>query len=291
MSNSINNYKYDSQIKIVLRRFVRHRLAVIGATIIIFLFIVTAFAAFFSPFDPLQIDVSYRFISPFNGTKYILGTDELGRDVLSRILYGGRISLFVGIAAMLATIVTGTIVGVVAGYYGHAIDSILMRITDVMLSFPQVYMLLILAAFVTPTIFSISLIIGLTSWMEVARIVRSQILYLREQDFVQAAFAIGSSDLRVMVKELLPNSLAPVLVSATLKVATAVLMESYISFLGYGIQPPLASWGNMLTNAQSYFDLAPWLAIFPGIMITLTVMAFNFLGDGLRDALDPRLKM
>jgi peptide/nickel transport system permease protein len=286
-----NTIKYDSQIKIVFKRFIRHRLAVIGGTLVIFLFLVTLFADLVSPSDPLLINISHRFTPPFNESKYILGTDELGRDALSRILYGGRISLFVGIAAMLATILTGTIIGLVSGYYGNIIDSILMRFTDIMLSFPQVYMLLVLAAFVTPTIFSISLIIGLTSWMEVARIVRSQILYLREQDFVQAALAIGSSDLRIMAKELLPNSLAPVLVSATLRVATAVLMESYISFLGYGIQPPLASWGNMLTNAQSYFDLAPWLAIFPGIMITITVMAFNFLGDGLRDALDPRLKM
>jgi peptide/nickel transport system permease protein len=166
-----------------------------------------------------------------------------------------------------------------------------MRFTDTMLCFPQVFLLLILAAFITPTVTSIALIIGLTSWMEVARIVRAQIQYIKEQDFIQASMALGASEARIMFKELLPNAIAPVLVSATLNVANAVLMESYISFLGYGIQPPLASWGNMLTNAQSYFDLAPWLAILPGVMITLTVMSFNFLGDGLRDALDPRLRM
>jgi peptide/nickel transport system permease protein len=166
-----------------------------------------------------------------------------------------------------------------------------MRFTDVMLSFPQVFLLLLLAAFITPSVVSISLIIGLTSWMEVARIVRSQIMYLRELDYVQAAFALGASSGRIIFRELLPNSMGPIVVSATLSVAKAVLMESYISFLGYGIQPPLASWGNMLTNAQSYFDIAPTLAIFPGLMITLTVMSFNFFGDGLQDALDPRLKM
>jgi peptide/nickel transport system permease protein len=192
---------------------------------------------------------------------------------------------------MIATVFTGSIIGLVSGFYGGRMDNILMRFTDIMLCFPQVFLLLVLAAFITPSVVTIALIIGLTSWMEVARIVRSQILYLREQDFIQAAFALGASGKRIMFKELLPNSLAPVLVSATLKVASAVLMESYISFLGYGIQPPLASWGNMLTNAQGYFDLAPWLAIVPGLMITLTVMSFNFLGDGLRDALDPRLKM
>jgi peptide/nickel transport system permease protein len=282
---------YETQLKIFFRRFIRHRLAVIGGVMVILLLSATIFSGFLAHRDPLTLDVSDRFIRPFADSRFILGTDELGRDVFSRLLYGGQISLIVGIAAMFATVFTGSIIGLVAGYYGRFIDTILMRLTDVMLSFPQVYMLLVLAAFITPTVISISLIIGLTSWMEVARIVRSQILYLREQDFIQAAYALGASDRRIMFKELLPNSLAPVLVSATLKVATAVLMESYISFLGYGIQPPLASWGNMLTNAQAYFDLAPWLAIFPGIMITLAVMGFNFLGDGLRDALDPRLKM
>ena len=192
---------------------------------------------------------------------------------------------------MFLAVIIGVTVGSIAGFYGGKIDNILMRFTDTMLCFPQVFLLLVLAAFITPTVVTIALIIGLTSWMEVARIIRSQILSLKEQDFVQAAFALGASDRRIMFKELLPNSMAPVLVSATLNVANAVLMESYISFLGYGIQPPLASWGNMLTNAQAYFDLSPWLAIIPGLMITLTVMSFNFLGDGLRDALDPRLRM
>jgi peptide/nickel transport system permease protein len=275
----------------IFRRFIRHRLAVAGGIVVILLILLTMLANLFAPRDPLFLDTSKRFIPPLKLSKFLLGTDEMGRDVLSRLLYGGRVSLIVGIVAMIATVFTGSIIGLVSGYYGGRIDSILMRFTDIMLCFPQVFLLLVLAAFITPTIVTIALIIGSTSWMEVARIVRSQILYLREQDFVQAAFALGASNKRIMFKELLPNSMAPVLVSATLKVASAVLMESYISFLGYGIQPPLASWGNMLTNAQSYFDLAPWLAILPGLMITLTVMSFNFLGDGLRDALDPRLKM
>ncbi len=282
---------YVTQFQVIFRRFIRHRLAVAGGIVVILLILLTMLANVFAPMDPLFLDTSKRFISPLKASKFILGTDEMGRDVLSRLLYGGRVSLIVGIAAMIATVFTGSVIGLVSGYYGRKVDSILMRFTDIMLCFPQVFLLLVLAAFITPTIVTIALIIGLTSWMEVARIVRSQILYLREQDFVQAAFALGASNKRIIFKELLPNSMAPVLVSATLKVASAVLMESYISFLGYGIQPPLASWGNMLTNAQSYFDLAPWLAILPGLMITLTVMSFNFLGDGLRDALDPRLKM
>lgn len=282
---------YETQFQRLWRRFSNHRLAVIGGCIVLTLLISAVFADLISHHDPLDLDTSRRFIEPFTDSRFILGTDEMGRDTFSRLLHGGRISLIVGIAAMFATIVTGLLIGLVSGYYGGNIDSILMRFTDTILCFPQVFLLLILAAFITPTVISIALIIGLTSWMEVARIIRAQIQYIKKQDFIEASVALGASSTRIMLRELLPNAMAPVLVSATLNVANAVLMESYISFLGYGIQPPLASWGNMLTNAQAYFDLSPWLAILPGIMITLTVMSFNFLGDGLRDALDPRLRM
>ena len=282
---------YESQSRRIWRRFLQHRLAVAGGCAVIMLLVMAVLANVISPHDPLSLDTQRRFIPPLTDSGFVLGTDEMGRDLLSRLFYGGRISLVVGVAAMFATIVTGLIIGLISGFYGGKVDSILMRFTDTMLCFPQVFLLLVLAAFITPTVISIALIIGLTSWMEVARIIRAQIQYVKEQDFVQASFALGASEARIMFKELLPNAIAPVLVSATLNVANAVLMESYISFLGYGIQPPLASWGNMLTNAQAYFDLAPWLAILPGVMITLTVMSFNFLGDGLRDALDPRLRM
>lgn len=285
------HHYFESQIRRIWRRFLRHRLAVIGGCVVSLLLLMVIFANILSPHDPLALDTQRRFIPPLTNHTFVLGTDEMGRDLLSRLFYGGRISLVVGVAAMFATIVTGLLIGLIAGFYGGRIDNVLMRFTDTMLCFPQVFLLLVLAAFITPTVISIALIIGLTSWMEVARIIRAQIQYIKEQDFIQAAFALGASEWRIMFKELLPNAIAPVLVSATLNVANAVLMESYISFLGYGIQPPLASWGNMLTNAQSYFDLAPWLAILPGLMITLTVMSFNFLGDGLRDALDPRLRM
>ena len=282
---------YESQAQRIWRRFLRHRLAVAGGCVVLMLLLMAVFANVISPHDPLSLDTQRRFIPPLTDGNFILGTDEMGRDLLSRLFHGGRISLIVGVAAMFATIVTGLLIGLIAGFYGGRLDNALMRFTDTMLCFPQVFLLLVLAAFVTPTVISIALIIGLTSWMEVARIIRAQIQNIKEQDFIQASFALGASEFRIMFKELLPNAIAPVLVSATLNVANAVLMESYISFLGYGIQPPLASWGNMLTNAQSYFDLAPWLAILPGLMITLTVMSFNFLGDGLRDALDPRLRM
>lgn len=282
---------YESQVRRIWRRFSHHKLALGGGVVVMGLLLMTIFAGVLSPHDPLALNTSLRFIPPFTNSHFILGTDEMGRDMVSRLLYGGRVSMVVGMTAMFATIVTGMVIGLISGFYGGKVDSILMRLTDTMLCFPQVFLLLILAAFITPTVVSIALIIGLTSWMEVARIIRAQIQYIKEQEFIQAAFALGASGRRIMLRELLPNAISPVLVSATLNVANAVLMESYISFLGYGIQPPLASWGNMLTNAQSYFDLAPWLAILPGIMITLTVMSFNFMGDGLRDALDPNVRM
>ena len=216
-----------------------------------------------------------------------LGTDEIGRDVLSRLLYSGRVSLTVGFAAMVVTIVVGSLIGVLSAYYGGWVDTVLMRLTDVFLSFPTIYLLLVLAAFITPSTLSITLIVGITAWMEVARIVRAQFLSLKSQDFVTAALAIGATGPRIMFRELLPNGMGPIIVAATLNVATAILAESYISFLGYGIQPPQASWGIMLNNAQDAFTLAPWLAVLPGIAISLAVLSFNFVGDGLRDALDP----
>ncbi len=275
----------------VMRRFMRHRLAFWGGLAVVLLCAAALFAPWVAPHDPLELDTSRRLLAPFADMRFVLGTDELGRDTLSRLLHGGRISLTVGLVAMATTIVTGAVIGIAAGYLGGLVDTLLMRFVDTMLCFPQVFLLLVLAAFIPPTLLSISLIIGLTSWMEVSRIVRAEILHLKEQDFVMAARALGASPFRIMAKELLPNAMAPILVAATLKVAGAVLIESYISYLGYGVQPPLASWGNMLTNAQGYFDTVPFLAILPGAAITLTVLGFNFLGDGLRDALDPRLRM
>lgn len=282
---------YESQAHRIWRRFLRHRLGMAGGVVVILLIFSSLFASLISPNDPVDLETARRFLQPFADPRFPLGTDELGRCTFSRLIYGGRVSLVVGITAMLATVITGLIIGLIAGYFGGKIDNILMRFTDTMLCFPQVFVLLILAAFVTPRVISIALIIGLTSWMQVARIIRSQVLSIKEQDYIKASVASGASNMRIMYKELLPNSIAPVVVAATLNVAYAILSESYISFLGYGIQPPLASWGNMLTNAQAYFDLAPWLVIIPGTMITLAVVSFNFLGDALRDALDPRLRM
>ena len=271
-------------------RFTRHRLAILGAAAVVVLLLTAIFAPDIAPRNPLYIDLVVRFTPPLHGA-FVLGTDPLGRDLLSRLIYAGRISLTVGFSAMLVSAVVGTAVGTLAAYRGGAVDSVFMRVTDVGFSLPSIFLLLLLAAFIPPSVLSITLIIGLTSWMATARLVRGQILTVLKLDFIEAARAGGASDLRLVLRHLLPNSTAPVVVAATLNVADAILAESYVSFLGYGIQPPLASWGNMLNNAQSYFVSAPWLAVFPGLIITLAVTSINFIGDGLRDALDPRLKI
>jgi peptide/nickel transport system permease protein len=281
--------RVESPWKIAIRRFLRHRLAVAGLVVSILLILSAIFAPVLAPRDPLQISILDKFAPPMTDG-FVLGGDELGRDLVSRLLYAGRISLLVGFAAMAVTVVAGTAVGLVSGFYGGRVDAFLMRFTEALLTFPTVFLLLILAAFVGASLLSITLIIGLTSWMELARILRNQTLALREQEFVQAGRALGASNAWLIGRHLLPNSLGPIMVAATLNIANAVLAESYISYLGYGIQPPEASWGNMLNNAQSYFSDAPWIALFPGVLITLTVASFNFLGDGLRDAVDPRTK-
>jgi peptide/nickel transport system permease protein len=271
-----------------VRRFIRHRLALAGFAIIVLLVLAAALGPYINPFNELTIDIRHRFAPPFSGA-HLLGTDQVGRDLLARLEMAGRISLTVGCAAMVLSTLIGTVVGVIAGYYGGIIGTVLMRIVDAMLCFPTIFLLLALAAFVQPSLLSITVIIAATGWMEVARLVEAQIRALRDRDFAVAALALGAPDRMIMFRELIPNAVAPIVVAATLNVARAILLESYISFLGYGIQPPVPSWGNMLNNAQEYLTSAPWLAIFPGAAITLAVTGFNFLGDGLRDALDPRL--
>jgi peptide/nickel transport system permease protein len=269
-------------------RFMRHKLAVAGIAMIVFLLIVCFIGPYLLPFDDLFIDIRHRFAPPFVSV-HVLGTDPLGRDHLARLMMAGRISLTIGFAAMIMATCLGTAVGAVAGYYGGVIGAALMRIVDAMLCFPSIFLILAIAAFTHPGVVSITIIIALTSWMEVARVVEGQMKSLRERDFAVAAELMGGSDRYIIFRELLPNAVGPIVVAATLNVANAILMESYISFLGYGIQPPTPSWGNMLNNAQQYLERAPWLALFPGIAITLAVTSFNFIGDGLRDALDPRL--
>jgi peptide/nickel transport system permease protein len=273
-----------------MRRFRRHKLAVFGAVTIILMTLACVIGPWLLPYSDTFIDIRQRFAPPFGGP-HILGTDPLGRDILARLLMAGRISLSVGFCAMVLAMGIGIAVGVAAGFYEGVIGAALMRFVDAMLCFPTIFLLLAISALIQPSVPSIVMLIAMTSWMEVARVVEAQIRSLRTREFAQAAVAMGSSNLRIMVRELLPNAIAPIVVAATLNVAHAILAESYISFLGYGIQPPTPSWGNMLENAQSYLTSAPWLAIIPGAAITLAVTSFNFVGDGLRDALDPRMDL
>ncbi|RVD21487.1 ABC transporter permease [Mesorhizobium sp. M4B.F.Ca.ET.017.02.2.1] len=269
------------------RRFMRHRLALLGLTMIVFLCLACVLGPHLLPYDSLYIDLRARFAPPLTG-HHFLGTDPLGRDLAARLLMAGRISLLVGFFAMVLSTLVGTMVGVIAGYRGGWIGATLMRTVDGFLSFPSIFLLLALAAALKPSPVMITVIIALTSWMEVARIVEAEVRSLREREFVLAGRMLGLSGTHIMFREILPNAMGPIIVASTLTVARAILMEAYISFLGYGIQPPLPSWGNMLNGAQQYLGSAPWLAIIPGAAITVAVTSFNFIGDGLRDALDVR---
>lgn len=271
----------------VVRRFMKNRLALIGLTMILLLTFACIFGPYLLPFDELYIDLRARFAPPGTGA-HIFGTDPLGRDIAARLFQAGRISLLVGFSAMVLSTCIGAVVGVVSGYNGGLLGTTLMRIVDAFLSFPSIFLLLALAAFVKPSPLMITLIIAVTSWMEVARIVEAETRSLRDRDFVLAAKMLGLRGRWIMFREILPNIMGPIIVAATLTIARAILLEAYISFLGYGIQPPLPSWGNMLNGAQQYLTSAPWLAIVPGVAITIAVAGFNFVGDGLRDALDAR---
>jgi peptide/nickel transport system permease protein len=271
-----------------LRRFLRHKLAIFGVAVILFMVLACVIGPGLLPFNQLHIDLRHRFQAPFMGP-HILGSDQLGRDMLARLLMAGRISLTVGFVAMILSTAVGTVIGLAAGFYGGRIGGALMRFVDAVLCFPAIFLLLTLAALTQPSLFTITVIIALTAWIQVARIVDGQVRALRERDYMIAAEALGASDMRLMFRELLPNVTASIVVSATLNVANAILMEAYVSYLGYGIQPPTPSWGNMLNNAQEYLTSAPWLALLPGAVITLAVARFNFVGDGLRDALDPHM--
>jgi peptide/nickel transport system permease protein len=271
----------------VMRRFLSHRLALLGLIMIALLTLACAFGPYLLPYDSLHIDLRARFAPPLTGDHY-LGTDPLGRDLAARLFMAGRISLMVGFFAMLLATLLGTLVGVVAGYGGRWTNAVLMRIVDGFLSFPTIFLLLALAVALKPSPIMITVIIALTGWMEVARIVEAEVRSLKEREFVLAGRMLGLGGAHIMFREILPNAMGPIIVAATLTVARAILLEAYISFLGYGIQPPLPSWGNMLNGAQQYLASAPWLAIIPGIAITMAVTSFNFIGDGLRDALDVR---
>lgn len=281
-------------------RFKRHKMAVFGL-IMLAILILYSFggALFFTEADANLTNTKERLSAP--SAAHPFGTDTVGRDILVRTIYGGQISLMIGLAAVVVEVLLGVLIGALAGYYGGWIDGLLMRFTEAMFNIPQLFLLLVMAKFFGGAVPDINLfgrqfsgsvvviivIIGLTSWMYLARIVRANFLSLKEREFVLAAHTTGTSNLSIIFQHILPNSVAPIIVSGTLSVANAILAEAYISFLGLGVKPPTATWGNMLEGAYNYVETAPWLWIFPGLFIVLTVLSINFVGDGLRDAVDP----
>jgi peptide/nickel transport system permease protein len=302
-----------SPTTLAIRRFRKHTMAMMGLGLLVLLFLYVSFAGLILNGYCLPLgqtlygeawancnDTSVKLQPP--SSEHLFGTDIIGRDILARTVYGGQISMLIGISAAIVEVVLGALIGSLAAYYGGWVDSILMRFTEAMLTIPSLFLLIIGARFfggslptinffgreLTGSVIAIVLIIGATSWMYLARIVRANILSLREQDFVSAARALGASDRRIIFIHLLPNTIAPLIVGATLGVANAIISEAYVSFLGLGVQGATATWGNMLDGAYRYLESAPWMWFFPGTLILLTVLGINFVGDGLRDALDPR---
>jgi peptide/nickel transport system permease protein len=270
------------------KRFRKDTLALIGAVIVLILFVVAILAFVLAPYDPGQIDIKRVLEEP--SAAHPFGTDALGRDVLSRMIWGSRISLLVGFVAMGIATAIGVFLGALAGYYGRWVDNLIMRFVDIMLCFPTFFLILAVIALLEPNIWNIMIIIGITGWMGVARLVRAEFLSLKERDYAVAEKALGARDFRIIFRHILPNAMAPVLVSATLGVAGAILTESALSFLGIGVQPPTPSWGNILTAGKDNIEIAWWLSLFPGLAILITVLGYNLLGEGVRDAIDPRLK-
>ncbi|MFZ5909472.1 MAG: ABC transporter permease [Chloroflexota bacterium] len=277
----------------VWKRFRRHPGAM-GGAIVLFLMVLAVLLAPFSPYDPELSSMEERYQPP--SLSHPMGTDALGRDLFTRVLYGGRISLTVGLLVVAISLAIGVPVGALAGFYGGRLDGVLMRITDTFLSLPSFLVLILLSAilreveaplFERNSVLTIGVVIGILAWMTFARLVRASILTLRELDFVTATRALGGSDLRIILNHILPNTIGPITVEATLELGYAIIEESGLSFLGFGIQPPTPSWGNLLSNAQEHFTKYPWLAIFPGLMIFLVIISVNYIGDGLRDAFDP----
>ena len=275
-----------SNWQLAWRRFARNRVALGAGAFLLGLYLLAAFGPAIAPYPPNAVDI--RAVHQRPNAVHWLGTDESGRDVLSRVIVGARASLTVGLVAMLVAISIGVVVGGIAGYFGRLLDAVLMRITDGLLAIPTFFLALIVVAVFRPTFLNLILVIGGTSWMTAARVVRSEVLRFRARDFVLAAQALGAGDARILWRHVLPHAVPSVIVAATLGVAQAILLESALSYLGLGIQPPAASWGNMLSNAQAYLWDNPLLPFYPGLLILLSVLAYNFLGDALRDALDPQ---
>jgi peptide/nickel transport system permease protein len=277
----------ESYFKLIRRKFFKHKLAVVGLVLFCLFVLMAITAPLLAPNDPYAVNTEFE-AKP--SLEHPLGTDQVGRDILSRLIYASRVSLSVGLGAVFIYVTIGTILGAIAGYYGKWVDMVIMRITDVFMSFPYLMVILVLVSIMGPSLSNIIWVLGVLGWPAIARLVRGSVLSIKEMDYVKAGVALGYSTPRVLFQHILPNCLAPILVNATFGIAFAIIMEASLSFLGMGVQPPTASWGNMLTEAQSLTVLAtqPWLWIPPGVMILLAVLSINFMGDGLRDAMDPK---
>jgi peptide/nickel transport system permease protein len=285
--------RYDTLLSIAWRHFRRHRPALAGAFVLCLLILGAVFLPLVTNFDPGKTHILEKYDPPSLG--HLMGTDGLGRDLLLRAMDGGRISLLIGLVAVVLAVTIGTLVGATAGFYGGMVDNVLMRLADIMLTMPTLFVAIVLVQllragvipFLSAGIVPIVIVIALTSWMTVARLVRAAYLSIKQKEFIEAARCAGAKNWRLIVRHILPNASSPIIVAATLRLGSAIITEAGLSFLGMGVQPPTPSWGNMLNNAQSEMDYAPWTAIFPGLFIFLTVISFNYIGDGLRDALDP----
>jgi len=277
-----------SPTRLAVRRFLRHRLAVISLVLLALMILAAIFAPLIAPYNPLAQDQNNTLVGP--SPSHWLGTDDLGRDTLSRLIYGGRVTLGIGFGSTAVVLIVGILVGAVAGYAGGWLDNALMRFVDLVLSFPSLFLLLILAADAGVTLLSIILFIGLFGWMYLARLVRGEFLVLREMEYIEAARAVGVGGWRTVYRHMLPNTIASIIVNATFAIAGAMYIEAALDFLGFGLSPDIPTWGNMLAASESYIAVTPLLTVAPGILLTIAILAVNFIGDGLRDAFDPRSK-
>lgn len=269
-------------------RLKRNKLALFGLFLVIALIVIAILASFIAPYDPIQISLKDSLKSP--SSAHLMGTDVLGRDIFSRIIYGTRASLIIGVVATSISLIIGVVIGSIAGYYGGWIDSIMMRITDIFFAFPFFLLAIAIMTFLGPSFINVFIALGIVGWTNYARLVRGQVISVKESDYIEAAHAVGAKDLRIIWNHVLPNTLAPIIVFTTMNIGGVILSEAGLSFLGIGVQPPAPSWGLMLSEASNFIFNAPWMVIWPGVAIFLTVLGYNLLGDGLRDALDPRMK-
>ena len=277
----------ESYLQMVVRRFKKHKLAVFGLVIMIILGLMAILAPLIAPYSPYEVNDTF---SAQPSSEHWLGTDQVGRDILSRLIYAARVSLMVGVGAVAISVTVGTVLGLLSGYYGGKVDMVIMRITDVFMSFPHLMLILVVVSVVGPSLTNIIIVIGVLYWTGVCRLVRGSVLQVKQLDYIKASVVLGLKTPRILFQHVLPNVMAPILVNGTFGIAAAIIIEASLSFLGLGVQPPIASWGNMLTDAQSLTVLSsqPWVWVPPGLLIMITVLSVNFIGDGLRDALDPK---